>query len=77
MYMALHNTNSEVEQKVREMASLTGESITDAIGMAADERIARVGRAAKDQADPSMDEILALVRSFNLQRINVGNYSQR
>jgi antitoxin VapB len=75
MYMALHITNSEVEQKVREMASLTGESITDAIGAAADERILRVGRMAKETAEPSVDEILALVRSFNLHHVNgdIGN----
>jgi antitoxin VapB len=70
MYMALHINNAEVEQKVREMASLTGESITDAIGRAANERIVRVRPITADYADPSVDEILALVRSFNLQRHN-------
>ena len=41
MYIALRITNPEVEQKVRNMASICGESITEAIGAAADERIAR------------------------------------
>jgi antitoxin VapB len=70
MYMALHINNSKVEQKVREMATLTGESITDAIGKAADERIARVRPAMEGQAVPTVDDILALVRSFDLQPIN-------
>jgi antitoxin VapB len=70
MYMALHITNPEVEQKVRRMASLTGESITDAIGNAADERMARVRVAKGGRGTSSVDEILALVRSFQLQPIN-------
>jgi len=49
MYMALHINNPEVEQKVREMALLTGESMTEAIGRAADERIARARFAAGPQ----------------------------
>jgi antitoxin VapB len=70
MYMALHINNPEVEQKVREMALLTGESMTEAIGRAADERIARARFAAGPQRTPSVDEILALVRSFDLKPIN-------
>jgi antitoxin VapB len=70
MYMALHINNPAVEQKVREMASLTGESMTEAIGNAADERIARVYQAKRKQRTPSVDEILALVRSFDLTPIN-------
>ena len=70
MYMALHINNADVEQKVREMASLTGESITEAIGKAAEERIARAKPATAPQRTPSVDEILALVRSFDLQAIN-------
>ncbi len=70
MYMALHINNPEVEQKVREMASLTGESITEAIGKAAEERVARVRPAVGGQAVATVDEILALVRSFDLQPIN-------
>src|ERR1017187_3235660 len=67
MHMALHINNSEVEQKVREMASLTGESITEAIGRAADERIARTRSGKGPQRTPSVDEILKLVRSFDLK----------
>jgi len=70
MYMALHIANPEVEQKVREMASITGESITEAIGAAAEERIARIGPVRKQRRAPTVGEILDLVRSFKLQRVN-------
>jgi antitoxin VapB len=69
MYMALHITNPDVEQKVRDLASVTGESMTDAIGKAVEERMLRVQPSFK-QADPTVEEILELVRSFNLQPIN-------
>jgi antitoxin VapB len=70
MYMALHINNAEVEEKVREMASLMGESMTEAIGKAADERIARARSAKGPQKTPSVEDILQLVRGFNLQPIN-------
>jgi antitoxin VapB len=69
--MALHITNPEVEQKVRDMASATGESITEAIGAAADERMTRIGPSGgKQPPTPSVEEILAMIRSFKLQPIN-------
>jgi len=71
MYMALHITNPEVEEKVRALASTTGESITDAIGAAADERLARVKPTRRKSPSPTVDEILALLRSFDLQPINM------
>jgi antitoxin VapB len=70
MYMALHITNPAVEQKVRDLASLTGESMTDAIGAAVEERMLRVKPPSPKQADPTVEEILELVRSFKLQPIN-------
>ena len=70
MYMALHITNLEVEEKVRALASTTGETITEAIGAAADERLARLKPAKKVIPPPTVDEILALLRSFDLQPIN-------
>jgi antitoxin VapB len=72
MYMALHITNPEVEHKVRALASATGESITEAIGAAADERLARIKPAKKKLPSPTVDEILALMGSFDLQPINTG-----
>ena len=70
MYMALHITNPAVEQKVREMALASGESITDAIGAAAEERIVRLRCTDESVASPTVDEILELMRSFKLQPIN-------
>jgi hypothetical protein len=70
MYMALHINNPAVEQKVRDLASATGESITDAIGISVDERLVRVAPAGKKLADPTPDEVLQLIRSFNLRPVN-------
>ena len=70
VYMALHINNPVVEQKVRDMALTTGESITDAIGTAADERIVRLRPAGVDLPSPTVDEILELMRSFKLRPIN-------
>jgi hypothetical protein len=71
MYMALHITNREVEAKVRTLASVTGESITDAIGAAVDERLRRAMPAHRMQHE-TVDSILALVRSYKLRSINNG-----
>ncbi len=70
MYMALHITNPEVEQKVRQMASLTGESITEAVGTAVDERLSRVARRSDNMPQETVESILALVKSFGLEPIN-------
>ncbi|AEU35982.1 Rv0623 family protein transcription factor [Granulicella mallensis MP5ACTX8] len=70
MYMALHITNPAVEQKVRSLASVTGESITEAIGAAAEERLIRFNAAGKNLSSPSVEEVLAMIRSFNLKPIN-------
>ena len=70
MYMALHITNPAVEQKVRDLASVTGESITDAIGAAVEERMIRFASVGGKQPDPTVEEVLALVGSFHLKPIN-------
>lgn len=70
MYMALHITNPVVEKKVRDLASITGESMTDAIGAAVEERMLRVQPPRFKQPDPTVQEIRDLVRSFKLQPIN-------
>jgi len=69
-YMALHITNPEVEQKVRTLAGITGESMTDAIGVAASERIERLQPTQPEAPMPSFEEVMQLIRSFNLQPIN-------
>ncbi len=70
MYMALHVTNEQVEKTVRELAGLAGESVTEAIGKAAAERIERLRRFRSSSPKPTVEEIMALVRSYNLQPIN-------
>ena len=68
MYMALHITNPEVENKVRRLASLTGTSMTDAIGAAVEERLKRV-KPARVETE-TVESILAMIRSFDLKPIN-------
>lgn len=70
MYMALHITNSVVERKIRDLAIATGVSITDAIGAAAEEKLARIRPVGPNSPAPSVEEIQALMRSFRLQPIN-------
>lgn len=45
--MALNIKNASVEHKVRRLAQLTGESISQAVERAADERLARIARERK------------------------------
>ncbi len=70
MYMALHINNAAVEQTVRELAGVTGESMTDAIGAAATERLERIKRHDVKTDMPSVEEIMQMIRSYNLQPIN-------
>ena len=70
MYMALHINNDAVERKIRDLAALTGETMTEAIGVAASERIARINPPAAAKPIPSYEEIKAMIRSYNLQPIN-------
>jgi antitoxin VapB len=70
MYMALHITNPNVEQTVRKLAGLTGESVTEAIGVAASERLARIEPSTPAEPIPSFEEMMAIIRSYNLQPIN-------
>ncbi len=70
MYMALHINNAAVEQTVRELAGVTGESMTDAIGAAATERLDRLRPPKQAKPTPSFEKFKALIRSYNLQPIN-------
>ncbi|MEI9980049.1 MAG: type II toxin-antitoxin system VapB family antitoxin [Edaphobacter sp.] len=70
VYMALHITNPDVEKAVRKLAGLTGETVTDAIGVAAAERVARIEPAASSEPTPSFEEMMEIIRSYNLQPIN-------
>jgi hypothetical protein len=68
--MELLITDPDVISKLERLAALTGYSLTDAIASAADEQMKRVILEPKVQTPPTAEEILALVRSFNLQPIN-------
>jgi len=70
LLMALRVTNEQVEKNVRELAGLAGESVTEAIGRAAAERIERLRGFKRSLPKPTVEEIMALVRSYNLQPIN-------
>jgi hypothetical protein len=71
MYMALHITNPSVERTIRELAGITGETMTEAIGTAAIERIERLRPSTHGHPKPTAEEIMSLVRSYNLQPINI------
>ena len=70
MYMALHINNSAVENTVRKLANVTGETMTDAIGSAVTERLERLRPKKHTVAKPSFAEFQELIRSYNLQPIN-------
>ncbi len=62
--MALHITNPQVERTIRELAGVTGESMTDAIGIAAAERLQRLHPQTARRMRPTAEAIMALVRSY-------------
>ena len=70
--MALHITNQGVERKVRMLAAVTGESMTDAIGAAVDQRLSRVQTERAKPQQETVESIQALAGSFGLQPINSG-----
>lgn len=70
MYMALHINNPVVEQKVRDLAGVTGESMTDAIGTAVSERLGRLRPPKQAKPMLSFEEFKALIKSYDLQPIN-------
>jgi hypothetical protein len=63
MYMALHVTNEQLEKTVRELAGLAGESVTEAIGKAVSERIARIKPATSAEPIPSFEKMMEIIRS--------------
>jgi antitoxin VapB len=63
--MAMNIKSQEAERLSRELARLTGESLTAAVTLAVSERLARVQRARLDDgADDRADRILALGRQI-------------
>jgi antitoxin VapB len=57
--MSLNIKDPEVHQMARELADLTGESMTQAIGIAVKDRLMRI-RASKRKKRMSVEEMLAL-----------------
>ena len=60
--MALNIKNASVEHKVRRLAQLTGESISQAVERAADERLARL--ASERKGDGRVDRIMSWLASL-------------
>lgn len=57
--MALSIKNRHTEEAARELAQATGESITEAVTVAVEERLARLGRARrKDIEERQVEELL-------------------
>ena len=67
--MALHINNPAVEQKVRALAAVMGESMTGAIGLAVEQCLSRI-RPEVPASKPTVEEALAYIASFNLRPIN-------
>ena len=64
LYMALHITNPVVVDRVRKLAAVTGETITEAIGQAVAERLERLVPKPKD--DPALlDDLRAILADFD------------
>jgi hypothetical protein len=59
-----------VERTVRELAEMTGESPAEAVRIAAEARLRHLRHLPRTRRKPTVEEVLALVRSFNLQKIN-------
>ncbi len=70
--MALHIDNPDVERKVRMLAAATGETMTDAIGAAVEQRLSSVRQSRTKPQQETVESIQELVRSFGLQPINHG-----
>lgn len=60
--MAMSIRNAETEKLAREVAQLTGETLTEAIGKSLEERLERLRkRSDTEEARRAIDEILARV----------------
>ena len=66
--MALRITDPEIEQEVRDLALERGQTVTEVIGTAV--RGFRINDVRSPHPKPGAEEIMKLVRSFNLQPIN-------
>jgi hypothetical protein len=60
----------DLETEAKLLSEQTGESVLDAVRVAVRERLERVTPKVDAPKFKSADEVMAFVRSFNLQRIN-------
>jgi hypothetical protein len=67
--MALVIDNLAVEEKIQTVASLTGESIPAVIEAAMDDRIAQLKPKGTMRRDPTVEEVMAMIDSYKLERI--------
>jgi antitoxin VapB len=67
--MGLNIKNADTERAIRELADLTGESLTGAVSEAVRERLERV------RADFDVDEILEIAREIR-ERMPAGYFDQ-
>ncbi len=70
--MTLRIDNPQVEQKAATLAGLRGTSVEEAIQSALDESLVRAEPQRKRVGDPSVQEVMDLIRSFDLKPINDG-----
>jgi hypothetical protein len=67
--MALVIDNPAIEEKLQAVASLTGKSVPALIEAAMDERIARMQPKEETRRDPTVEEVMAMIDSYKLERI--------
>jgi antitoxin VapB len=60
--MALHLTNPRTDRLARELAKKTGESLTDAVNTALQERLDRVAERKKSDEDKFVADLLKIAR---------------
>jgi antitoxin VapB len=62
--MAVLIKDAEADRIVRELAARTGETITEAVRVAAEERLARLPKATGRIDRAELDRVLARIRSY-------------
>jgi len=65
MYMAIHIQDPETDRLARELSSITGLSITQAVNMALQDKLESVARAPHRSQEEYIAGIEAIVRELN------------
>lgn len=63
--MSLNIKNERTHALVRELATLTGMSQTDAVTDAVERRLTELGKASDEKIQARVDEVMALVRQIS------------